>query len=138
MRLSDSGLSGSSADTSLRILARIAVDDISVPSLAATWLEKKYELEQPGRVHVLVGRDARDRRLVHPHGFGDVLEDHRLQVLVATLEECRLPLHDATRDFQQRFVADFQAANQPARFLQLGAQHRVIGGAADEAGIASG
>jgi hypothetical protein len=41
MRLSDSGLSGSSADTSLRILARIAVDDISVPSLAATWLEKK-------------------------------------------------------------------------------------------------
>src|SRR5687767_336185 len=41
MRLSESGLSGSSAATSLRILARMAVEDISVPSLAATWLEKK-------------------------------------------------------------------------------------------------
>src|SRR4051812_40701610 len=36
IRLSDNGLSGSSAATSLRIFARIAVEDISVPSLAAT------------------------------------------------------------------------------------------------------
>ena len=73
---------------------------------------------------------------MHLHGLGDVLEDHRLHVLVAVLEECRLPLHDATGDFQQRLVADFQAADQPARFLQLRAQHRVIGGTADETGIA--
>src|ERR1700724_2679499 len=35
------GLSGFSCEISFFILARIAVDDISVPSAAATWLEKK-------------------------------------------------------------------------------------------------
>jgi hypothetical protein len=39
-----------------------------------------------------------------------------------------LALHDATGDFDQGFVADLEAAHQPARFLQLGAQHRVVGG----------
>src|ERR1700722_3194079 len=36
-----SGLSGFSCEISFLSFARIAVDDISVPSAAATWLEKK-------------------------------------------------------------------------------------------------
>src|SRR5271167_3802352 len=40
--LSLHGFSGLSCEINFLILARIAVDDISVPSAAATWLEKKY------------------------------------------------------------------------------------------------
>src|SRR6185312_16390906 len=117
------------ADRRRRHLGAVARSDVAGKKVA--------KLEHAAmRVHVLVGGDARDRRLVHLHGLGDVLEDHRLHGLVAVLEERGLPLHDAARDFQQRLVADFQAANQPARFLQLRAQHRVIGGAADESGVA--
>jgi hypothetical protein len=56
---------------------------------------------------------------VHFHGFGDILQNHRLHVFIAIFEEGGLALHDATRNFEQRIVADFQAADEPARFLQL-------------------
>lgn len=42
MRLSLSGLPGFSAWISLRIMARIAVEEHSPPSPVPTWLEKKY------------------------------------------------------------------------------------------------
>src|SRR6185436_3314212 len=42
MRLSDSGLPGSSSLMSFLILARTAVDEAPPPSAASTWLEKKY------------------------------------------------------------------------------------------------
>ncbi len=87
------------------------------------------------RVHVLVGRDAGDGRFVHLHGFGHVLENHRLHVFVAVLEERGLTLHDAAGHLEERLVADLQAADQPARFLQLSPEHGVIGGTADEARI---
>src|SRR5215469_4552180 len=41
MRPSLSGASGSSSLTSLRILARMAVDEVPEPSAPSTWLEKK-------------------------------------------------------------------------------------------------
>src|ERR1700685_2139364 len=41
IRLSLSGAAGSSSRISLRILARIAVEDVPEPSLPSTWLEKK-------------------------------------------------------------------------------------------------
>src|SRR6185437_1977385 len=40
--LSLHGFSGFSCEISFLILARMAVEDISVPSAASTWLEKKY------------------------------------------------------------------------------------------------
>jgi hypothetical protein len=43
------------------------------------------------------------------------------------LEEARLALHDAARHLDQGLVADLEAAHQPARLLQLGAQHGVVG-----------
>ena len=83
--------------------------------------EEIAELEHAARrVHVFVGGDARDGRLVHLDGFGDVAQHHRPHVLFAVLEEFGLPLHDRERDLEQRLVADFQAANQPARLLELG------------------
>src|SRR4029079_13880999 len=82
--------------------------------------KKVAELEHAAmRVHVLVGGDARERRLVHLHGVGDILEDHRLHELVAVLEEGRLPLHDAACDFQQRLVADFPSATATAHTLEV-------------------
>src|SRR5690606_35611054 len=41
MRLSESGAPGGSSRISLRILARMAVDDVPEPSAPSTWLEKK-------------------------------------------------------------------------------------------------
>ena len=73
---------------------------------------------------------------MHLHGLRDVLQDHRLHVFIAVFEEGRLPLNDAARHFEQRFIADLKAADEPARFLQLRAQHGVIRGTADQAGIA--
>ncbi len=51
------------------------------------------------------------------------------------LEEICLPLDDAGGDLEQGFVADLEAANEPARLLQLGAQHRVIAVAAKQLGV---
>ena len=135
---SDSGLSGASWAISLRILARIAVDETPVPSSAGhVAREKEAELEHAARrVQVLAGRHARDRRLVHLDGLGDVLQDHRLHGLLAAVEEGLLALDDRARDPEHRVVADLEAAEQPARLLQLRAQHRVVRRARDHAGVA--
>jgi len=71
-----------------------------------------------------------------PTAFGNVLEDHRPHVLVTVLEEGLLALDDGARDLDERFVADFQALQQPPGFLQLGAHGRVTRVAPDEARIA--
>ena len=47
-----------------------------------------------------------------------------------------LPLHDRARDLEQRLVADLEAADQPAGFLELRAQRRIVGRARDDAGVA--
>ena len=74
------------------------------------------------RVHVFAGGHARNRRFVHADGVGDVAQDHRPHVLLALFQERGLALDDAARHLQQGLVADFQALQQPARFLQLRAQ----------------
>ena len=111
MRLSDSGLPGSSSLISLRILARTAVEEAPPPSAASTWLEKKYLSSNTPRgvcMYLLeVTREMVDSCM--SMACGDVLEDHRPHALLAMLEEGGLALDDAARHFHQRLVADFQA-----------------------------
>ena len=137
MRPSLKGASGSSSFTSLRILARMAVEEVPEPSSALDLAgEEIAQLEHPARgVHVLAGGHARDGGFVHGDRFGDVLEDHRPHVLVALLEEGRLALDDRAGDLHERLVADLEALEQPARLLQLRAHGGVAGVAADEAGV---
>ena len=138
MRPSLKGASGSSSLTSLRILARMAVEEVPEPSAPLDLAgEEIAQLEHAARrVHVLAGGDARDGGLVHVDRFGDVLEDHRPHVLIALLEKGGLALDDRAGDLDQRLVADLEALEQPARLLQLRAHARVAGVAADEAGVA--
>src|SRR5207249_9776463 len=76
--------------------------------------EEVAQLEHAARgVHVLAGGDARDSRLVHPDRFGDVLENHRPHVLLAVLEERRLPPDDRAGDLQKGFVAETDALKVP-------------------------
>ncbi len=84
------------------------------------------------RMHVFGGGDARNRRFVHFHGLGDVLQDERFHRFLAQFEKTRLPLHDAARHLDQGLVANLEAAHQPARLLQLSAQHGVVGGARNQ------
>src|SRR5690606_33147695 len=98
--------------------------------------EEIAKLEDAARsVHVLAGRDARDGRLVHLDGLGDVPQHHRLHVLLAFLEKLRLALHDRHRDLEQRLVTDLEASDQPTRFLKLRAQHVVLVAAAERARV---
>ncbi len=90
------------------------------------------------RVHVFLRGDTGYGRLVHAHGFGDVVQHQRLHRFVAVLEEGALVLDDLRGDLHQRFVAAEQALDEPAGFLQLIAHEGVVGagiGAFDEAGV---
>ena len=137
MRLSDSGLPVSSSLMSLRILARTAVEDAPPPSAASTWLEKKYLSSNTPRGVCMYLLDV-TREMVDScmsMACGDVLEDHRPHAFLAVLEERGLALDDAACHFHEGFVADFQALEQPARFLQLGAHGRMSGAAAEHVGV---
>ncbi len=59
-------------------------------------------------------------------GLGNVAQDHRLHGLVALLEERDLSLHDRARHLEQCLATNLQAADQPAGFLQLCPQRRVV------------
>ena len=72
---------------------------------------------------------------MHVHGLGDVAQHHGDHRFFAVVEERGLTLHDAARHLQQGFVTNLQAAQQPARFLQLGAQGRMVGRAREVAGV---
>lgn len=87
------------------------------------------------RMHVLVGSDTGNSRFVHFYLFCDIPKDHRTHSFVTVFEKVSLVFDDTLRYFKQRIVADLQAANQPARLLQLQSQRGVIVVAADEAGI---
>ncbi len=69
---------------------------------------------------------------MHADLVGDIAQHHRLHRFVTLLQEIGLPLHYACRNLEQGLVSDLQAANKPACFLQLGAQHRVIATAAQQ------
>src|SRR3569833_3997022 len=94
------------------------------------------ELEHPPRgVHVLARGHARDGRLVHAHGCGNVLQDHRPHVLVPMLEERLLPLDDRAGDLDEGLMADLEALQKPARLLQLRPHGGVARVAPDEARV---
>src|SRR2546429_7893232 len=59
----------------------------------------------------------------------------RSHVLLAVLEERRLPPDDRAGDLHEGFVADLQALQEPARLLQLCAHGGVARVAPDEAGV---
>src|SRR5882762_4674084 len=66
-------------------------------------IEEILELEKALRgVHVFVGGNARDGRFMHSHRFGDIAQDHRLQVGDALLEELTLLVDDALGDPDDR------------------------------------
>ena len=87
------------------------------------------------RVHVLVGRDPGYGGFVHADGLGDVPKHHGAHELLAAVEKVRLAPDNGLGHLQQRFVANLEAADEPSRLLQLGAQHAVPVSAAQGAGI---
>ena len=68
---------------------------------------------------VLVGGDARHRRLVHADGVGDGLQIERPQMLHAVHEERVLLLHDLHRDLEDGLGALIERAHQPGRGLEI-------------------
>src|SRR5262249_20365340 len=76
--------------------------------------EEVLELERPLRgVHVLAGRGAADRRLVHPDVVRDVLQHERAEKRDAFLEELALELHDARRDHVERALTLVDRLDDP-------------------------
>ena len=83
-------------------------------------VEEVLQLEEPlRRVHVLVGGDPADGRLVHADGLGHIAQDHRLQEGVALLEEVALLVDDALGDADDRLSPLLDGADQPLRVAQL-------------------
>ena len=79
-------------------------------------VEEILQLEQALRgVHVLVGRDARNGRLVHANGLGHVTQDHRLQMSHTLLEEIPLFLDDALGNANDGLASLLDGADQPLR-----------------------
>ena len=71
------------------------------------------------RVHVLVGHDAADRRLVHADVVGDVAQHQRPQVLDAVIEEVALEVDDAVGDLVDRLLPLLDRLDQPQRRAEL-------------------
>src|SRR5210317_2363704 len=69
---------------------------------------------------------------MHSDFFGDVAQDHGLHGFVAMLQKRSLAGDDAGRYFEQRFIADLETADQPARLLQLRFQYGVFSATTQE------
>lgn len=70
--------------------------DIFAVASFKTALKKVFELEQPlRRMNIFIGRSAADGGLVHMNVFGDVAQDHRLELLHPMFEEFLLKLENA-------------------------------------------
>jgi hypothetical protein len=119
-------------------LARIAVDETPVPSSAGTWLEKKKRNSNTPRgvcrYFPVVTRDIVDSCISMASAtsfriIGCMDSSPRSRKVL-------LALDDGARDSQHGVVADLEAAQQPARLLQLRAQHRVVRRARNHAGVA--
>ena len=81
--------------------------------------EEILQLEHAARRrHVLVGRDAADRRFVHGDGIGHRAQVERLQVLDAVREEAILLAHDLLGHAQDGARALVEALHQPVGVLQ--------------------
>ena len=116
-----SGLRGSSASMILRMRCLIVTDETLSPYelLMPLW-KKILHLEHAlRRVHVLVGHDAADRRLVHADVVGDVAQHERPQVLDAVIEEVALEVDDAGRDLVDRLLPLLHRLDQPQRRAEL-------------------
>ena len=106
------------------------VFDITSPERGlVTGREKIFQVEQAvGRLHVLVGDGAADRRLVHADDFGDLVHGQRLEMRHALVEKGALPLHDLGRDVEDGRLPLVQALDQEFAgadfFLQVLAQAR--------------
>ncbi len=72
---------------------------------------------------------------MHLHRLGDVAQHHGFHQLLAVLEKFVLSLHDGGSYPKHGVVANLQAANQPARLLQLGTQNIVLATAPQRAGV---
>jgi len=72
---------------------------------------------------------------MHADGFGDIMHDQRLHGFIAVLEKILLVLDDTGGYLEQGFVADFEAANQPARFLKLDLEGVIFSAATERSGI---
>ena len=77
----------------------------------------QFEHAAAGR-HVFVGRDARDRRLVHADHIGDGLQIERLEILHAMQQERVLLTDDFARHLENCLGALIECAHQPVRRLQ--------------------
>ena len=98
------------ADALLDALARHRV----AVQLADARVEEELQLEDAlGAVHVLVGRDAADRRLVHLDVVGDVSQVQRLQMRDAMLEEVSLVADDALHHLVDRPLPLVDGLDQP-------------------------
>ncbi|MCY1414672.1 hypothetical protein D9M71_301290 [compost metagenome] len=101
--------------------------------------EKVFQLIDATRgVHVFLGGHPGNRRLVHAHGFGNVMQHKRLHGFIAKVQEAALVLDNLGGDLHQGLVAALQALDEPACLLQLIAHEGVVGagvGAAHEAGV---